>query len=106
MNTEKFIDILIQEVVKHLSESYKEDINNEEILNHRKLAVQDSLSIALSIIDQWGGGYFHDGKDNDGHFELYYVSDEEGKYKYRVDEGASDLFLEKIEYLHEEEDAD
>ena len=103
MDSKIFVDIIIEEVLKYLSKSYKEDIRNKEILNHRRLAVQDSLSITLSIIDQWGGGYFDDGENNDGHFELYYVSDEEGKYKYRVDEGASDLFLEKIEYLHEEE---
>ena len=59
--------------------------------------IENTLASFFSIIDEWGGGYFNDGKDNDGHFELYYVSDEEGKYKYRVDEDTLALFLERME---------
>ena len=128
MDNEKFVNILIEEIYNDQIKSNLTLYNvtsiertggiifeSKKLFNkfnetEKKLFldiitsnVEDTIAIMLAKIDQWGGGYFDDGENNDGHFELYYVSDEEGKYKYRVDEGASDLFLEKIEYLHEEE---
>ena len=116
MTNKKFVEILIENIYENDKKMYRELFKNKEysekfqyILNKLNeedrneifsmidLVIQNTISATLSIIDQWGGGYFNDGKDNDGHFELYYVSNEKGKYKYRVDEDSTDIFLSKIE---------
>ena len=129
MDNKKFVDILIEEVYE---DSFNENINffnnaklediqgtfyqakkiydnldnsdKKAFLDIIQINIEDTIAIILSIIDEWGGGYFNDGKDNDGHFELYYVSDEEDKYKYRVDEDTLALFLERMEEIKETED--
>lgn len=126
MTNKKFVQIIIEEVYNDILKSnlknfYETDIKETKgifndskkifdklddyekkvFLNMLQSQVDDTIAVMLSIVDEWGGGYFDDGKDNDGHFELFYVSDDDGKYKFRVDEDTKDLFLEQMELQEE-----
>ncbi|MFK2821973.1 hypothetical protein ACH5BK_03215 [Arcobacter sp. YIC-80] len=106
INLERFCDLEIDKtrnIIRNIKKIFNklDEKEKETFLLYLNINTDETISSILSIVDQWGGGYYDDGKYNDGHFELYYVSDEEGKYSYRVDEDSTSLFLEKMEEINE-----